>query len=174
VCNLYIVIIIPNISTDISGDIMDAMDRKKGIRLIILDILANKSMHGYGIAERIAEEYGIKKPSPGIIYPTLSSLLRGGYIEIKGRGERDKKVYGITEKGIQYLDEHGEEVRYAKRMLNNLGEFHRLGGHELMESISLLIKGLDTLTDEEKEEISRILARTSRRIVKILEVKNVE
>ncbi len=146
-------------------------DRKKGLRLIILDILSRENLHGYGIAERIEEIYHVKKPSSGVIYPTLSHLLRSELIRVMGEGSRDKKVYGITENGRRYLEEHCGEVEEAKNILKNLGEFHLMGGHEMMEEIGKIIKEMHHLDEEDKREIERILRKTTRALRKIREGK---
>ncbi len=142
-------------------------DRRKGIRLIILDILSRENLHGYGIAEKIEETYGVKKPSSGVIYPTLSHLLRSELIEVVSEGKREKKIYGITDKGRRYLEEHRDEVQRAKSILANLGEFHRLGGHEMMEEIGEIIKNLHKLGPRDKERLEKVLRRTARELRKI-------
>ncbi len=143
--------------------------RKKGMSLIILDILRNEKLHGYGIAERIEEIYGIERPSSGLIYPILSSLQRNRLVRICKRGTREKKIYEITPRGLSYLEEHAEEVKRSKEFLRRLGEFHRIGGHELMESIKLLITEMDSLDEEDRKKLGEILKNTARKIRFIVE-----
>ena len=56
--------------------------RKKGMSLIILDILRDNRLHGYGIGEKIEELYGIERPSSGLIYPLLLSLKKRNLIRV--------------------------------------------------------------------------------------------
>jgi DNA-binding PadR family transcriptional regulator len=142
---------------------------KGGMMLIILDILRENELHGYAIAEKIEEYYGIEKPSSGLIYPLLSKLKGEGLVEVCKIGEREKKIYRITESGLKYLDERKEDVENAKSMLMKLGEFHKLGGHELIDSIHELIKNMDKLDVTSKEKLAVLLKDCARRIRFIVE-----
>ena len=141
---------------DISGDIMREV-KKEGLKLIILDILKDSELHGYGISEKIKEIYGIDKPSSGIIYPALSILKRRGFIKICAKGRREKKVYSITPKGLNYLEEKKDELERAKIILRNLGDFYSLGGREIIKDIEWLVKNLHELDSSQREKISKIL-----------------
>lgn len=68
------------------------------VRVAILSLLAEESMHGYQIIREIDERSnGAWKPSPGSIYPTLQLLADEGLIEAH---EADgKKTYSLTESG---------------------------------------------------------------------------
>jgi len=143
--------------------------RKRGMAFVILDILRNNKLHGYGIGEKIEEIYGIERPSSGLIYPLLLSLERKNLIRVCERGARDKKIYQITPMGIKYLEEHKEEVERRKKFLRKIGEFWRMGGHEMIESIKLLIKNMDSLSDDEKREIERAMRDCAKKIRFIVE-----
>ncbi len=142
---------------------------KKGMALIILDIIREEELHGYGIAERIEEKYGVKRPGSGLIYPILSDLKRKGYVELVEKGKRDKKTYRITEKGKGHLEEKKEELENAKKMLFALGEFSKLGGRELIDAIKLLMENMDALDYERKEKIGKVLRDSARRIKMLVE-----
>jgi len=148
---------------------MIEVTRKKGMSLIILDILRDNRLHGYGIGEKIEELYGIERPSSGLIYPLLLSLEKRNLIRVYERGTRDKKIYEITSAGIKYLEEHKEEVERRKKFLRKIGEFWRMGGHEMVESIKLLIKNIDSLSNDEKKEIEKTLRDCAKRIRFIVE-----
>ncbi len=144
-------------------------DRKsKGMRLIVLDILREAPLHGYGISEKVSEIYGVKRPSAGIIYPLLRSLSREGLVRVCSRGAREKKVYEITDGGIVYLNEHAEEVEHARRMLRNVGEFRRLGGMELIDAVDMLIHNLEKLGEDEKREVFRVINECADRIKEVV------
>ena len=143
--------------------------RKKGMSLIILDILKDNRLHGYGIGEKIEELYGIERPSSGLIYPLLLSLEKRNLIRVYERGTRDKKVYEITPTGIKYLEEHKEEVERRKKFLRKIGEFWRMGGHEMVDAIKFLIKNIDSLSNDEKKEIENTLRDCAKKIRFIVE-----
>ena len=143
--------------------------RKKGMSLIILDILRDNRLHGYGIGEKIEELYGIERPSSGLIYPLLLSLEKRNLIRVYERGTRDKKVYEITPTGIKYLEEHREEVEMRKKFLRKIGEFWRMGGHEMVDAIKFLIKNIDSLSNDEKKEIVKAMRDCAKRIRFIVE-----
>ncbi len=147
---------------------MESSTYKKGIKLLILDILRKEKLHGYGIAEKIEELYGVERPSSGIIYPTLASLKKKGFIRVCKEGNRDKKIYEITEKGLLHLKEQNEELRKVKIMLKNLGEFNKLGGKNLMRSISKLIKNMHKLPENKKKDVEAMLKYCSVNISSIL------
>ncbi len=140
---------------------------KKGMQLIVLDILNGESLHGYAIAEKISSIYGIKRPSSGIIYPTLQFLTRRSLVRVCGEGKRAKKIYEITDAGREYLFGHRKELETAKRTLKNIGEFQRLGGSTLMSELEQLIKIMHKLSSEEKAELREVLHETSKKIRKI-------
>ncbi len=143
-------------------------ERRKKLMLIMLDILKSGDIHGYGIAEKIEKKYGVERPSSGVIYPTLSTMLRKKYVEIKEHGRRDKKIYGITPEGKRYLEEHRDEVEEAKAVLRNLGVFREMGGYRLIKKCELLIKNLHYINGEKKNELEKLLSETEKKIDEIL------
>jgi len=67
-------------------------------RYLILDVLADQPLHGYGIMQAIQEKTGgTYRPSPGTVYPALQMLEDQALIHSEGEGPR--KVYDLTEKG---------------------------------------------------------------------------
>ncbi|MGV8876070.1 MAG: PadR family transcriptional regulator [Rhodoglobus sp.] len=76
------------------------------VRVAILALLAEESMHGYQIIHEIEKRSkGAWKPSPGSVYPTLQLLADEDLIQAN---EADgKKTYTLTEKGH-------EEVRTSR------------------------------------------------------------
>jgi len=147
--------------------------RRGGMRFVILDILRDEELHGYGIAEKIEKIYGIEKPSSGLIYPILSKLKDEKLVEVCRRGDRDKKIYHITEKGLRYLEEHREELNDVKSILHNLGEFHRLGGHELMDTMHYLLKQMDEMSDEKKRRISEAIKEFTKKLRFIIDFSDI-
>ncbi len=143
--------------------------RKKGMRLIILDILGGEDLHGYAIAERIETIYGVEKPSSGVVYPVLSELKRKGLLEISDSGKRDRKTYHITPEGKAFLEEHADEVEEARTFLKNLGEFQRMEGKRLMMDMEILVRRMHLLSDSQKKDVADTLGVASRNLEEILE-----
>ncbi|MBC7110352.1 MAG: PadR family transcriptional regulator [Archaeoglobi archaeon] len=138
------------------------------LELLVLKLLEEGELHGYGMMVEMRRRYGIPAPSPGAIYPLLTSLRRRGLIEVAEEGEKEKKLYRISEKGRNYLEAHNEELQRALKMVNVFREFSELGGSELREVLEELIEKMDTLSDHQKEEISREISSFTRKIRMII------
>jgi DNA-binding PadR family transcriptional regulator len=73
------------------------------LRLVILALVAEKPCYGYEIIKAIEERLsGGYAPSPGVVYPTLTLLEEEGYATVS-TVEGTKKLYTVTEQGIEYL-----------------------------------------------------------------------
>jgi DNA-binding PadR family transcriptional regulator len=79
------------------------------MKYVILKLLKEKPMHGYEVMKALEEHtHGCYKPSPGAVYPTLQWLEDEGLVQsevIEG-----KKVYRITQAGLQFLEQHKSTV----------------------------------------------------------------
>ncbi len=74
------------------------------LRLVILQLIAEKPRHGYEIIKAIEEQVGgAYSPSPGVIYPTLTLLEELGHVTVS-TGDGAKKLHAITPEGQAYLD----------------------------------------------------------------------
>ena len=73
------------------------------LRLVILQLIADKPSYGYEIIKAIEERLsGSYTPSPGVVYPTLTLLEEEGFATVAST-EGNKKLYAATEEGRQYL-----------------------------------------------------------------------
>ncbi len=80
-----------------------------GIKFAVLDMLKEKSRHGYDIIRAMEEASGgLYSPSPGAIYPTLQALEDEGLVAAST--EDGKKVYSITEVGAVFLETHKDKA----------------------------------------------------------------
>src|SRR2546430_5175209 len=79
------------------------------MKYVILKLLKDKPRHGYEVMKELEERlHGCYSPSPGTVYPTLQWLEDEGLVSAK---EVDgKKVYGITDAGSRFLEEHRDVV----------------------------------------------------------------
>ncbi len=74
------------------------------LRLVILNLIAEKPRHGYEIIKAIEDAVrGAYSPSPGVVYPTLTLLEELGHTAVTP-GEGTKKLHGITAEGRAMLD----------------------------------------------------------------------
>ncbi|CAB49583.1 Hypothetical protein, possibly a transcriptional regulator [Pyrococcus abyssi GE5] len=116
----------------------------------------------------LEKRYSIPHPSPGTIYPILTSLKKSGLIKSIGEGKRDKKLYSITEKGLKYLEEHKEELREALELVEKFKEFSNLGGRELAKVVKDILDSIDKLSEEQKEALAFEISEFTRRVRLIL------
>ena len=103
------------------------------IRFLVLSLLSLKSMHGYALIEEISRiTNGGVRPSPGTLYPELRRMANEGLIaERIEKGERGlRRVYIITDKGLQELDRYLDRFFDAMRRLIELGVAAQLRVHE--------------------------------------------
>ncbi|HII61234.1 PadR family transcriptional regulator [Pyrococcus horikoshii] len=140
---------------------------KGHLKLLILKLLEENPLHGYGIMSELEKTFGIKV-SPGAIYPILSSLRKSGLIEVAREGKREKKLYRITEKGEEYLKKHEDEVEEALEIANKLKEFSELGGREVAQVLREVIENIDKLSEEQKTALAREFSEFVKRIKIIL------
>ncbi len=72
------------------------------LRLVILNLIAEKPSHGYEIIKAIEERVGgAYSPSPGVIYPTLTLLEDLGYVTTVA--DNGKKLHTVTDQGEAFL-----------------------------------------------------------------------
>ena len=73
------------------------------LRLYLLSLLAERSMHGYELIQALTDRFGgTYVPSAGTIYPRLAKLEEEGLVTKEADGR--KTVYAITEAGKAELD----------------------------------------------------------------------
>jgi DNA-binding PadR family transcriptional regulator len=80
------------------------------LRLVILQLIADKASYGYEIIKAIEERLaGGYAPSPGVVYPTLTMLEEEGLATSSTEG--NKKLYAATEQGKEYLKANNATVK---------------------------------------------------------------
>lgn len=97
------------------------------------------------------------KPSSSFVYPALTRLERSGFIEVLDKGEREKKRYKITKKGLDYLTQHEKELNEMIKRFRIFAELSELGGEEMREVLHLIMEKFDELSDEQKKKLSIVL-----------------
>ncbi len=77
-----------------------------GLRLVLLQLVADKPRHGYELIKEIGDRLGGSySPSPGVVYPTLTLLEELGYTTMAESGG-GRKLYSITDAGLAHLADH--------------------------------------------------------------------
>ncbi len=79
------------------------------------------------------------------------------------------KVYKITKKGLEYIENHREEIEECMKVASKISKFLKIGGIELVRSIKYLVSNIDKLDDNDLAKIREILNETSRRINEIVD-----
>jgi DNA-binding PadR family transcriptional regulator len=150
------------------------------LRHIIPRLLLSNEMTGTEIMQRLRDlTDGAWNPSPGTIYPLLSSLEEDGIIEtvsIEGRS----KTYRLTEDGKKRLDQvlkHrrgmvGEKTRLGPRLWERLLDptervrFHMLGMQHSIESFDSIS---DSLSKKQQKELLSYLEEMSTKIALLID-----
>jgi DNA-binding PadR family transcriptional regulator len=95
------------------GNHLNSVERPRGVPRglllhYILHKLEIKPAYGYELLKDIdCKTEGGWRPGPGSVYPMLKKLLLRGYIKVDvlKDGERPRRLYSITQKGIAHLRE---------------------------------------------------------------------
>ena len=146
--------------------------RKGDLKYVILELLKDRPRHGYDIIREIEEEsYGIYKPSPGVIYPTLQMLQEMGYAA--STEQEAKRIYSITEEGLRFLDKRSDIVSGVRRQMKHKWSFRNIGRmvgimREYHALEDLLGRGFRSLDEDKAEHIRQILSRAHQEIESVL------
>jgi DNA-binding PadR family transcriptional regulator len=131
------------------------------LRLLVLQLIAEKPRHGYEIIKAIEERLaGAYSPSPGTIYPTLTLLEELGQVSVTEEG--GKKLHTITAEGTRALEEAAPQVASIQaRIAAAGGERPQASALQVMRAMQNLKTALrfrmmrGGMSDE---ELSRIVA----------------
>ena len=144
------------------------------LKVVILQLLAEKPRHGYEIMKAIEEKSGgAYSPSAGAVYPTLTLLEEMGHATSSEEG--GKKVYTITTEGREYLDRNQETVDDIFERISDIGatvfsegmrEVGRAFGHVARATFGASREHLRH--PETSRQILEVLERASREIEEIL------
>jgi DNA-binding PadR family transcriptional regulator len=143
------------------------------IKYVILYLLADKPRHGYEIIKEMESRFcGFYAPSPGTIYPTLQMLEDLGLVHSKE--EDGKRIYEITEKGKQELQERKEKLESLWEKLENWRSFRMEDLNDLFEDLAQLKKHVRMkmhghgLNPEKLKRIRKIIRRAKEEIIEVL------
>lgn len=98
------------------------------LQFLILRVVCEEPMHGYGIIERIEElSEGRHKIKSGTMYTTLRRMEKKGLLESDWKESDsgpDKRVYSITKEGREHLKSWLEMIKERKRMMEKMTRFY--------------------------------------------------
>lgn len=98
-------------------------------KFFILQTLYKGPTHGYALLEKMRVfTRGCCTPTYATIYPILNELANGGYASVKleSTGDRQRKVYELTEKGKIAYREALKVWREVLPFLNNVANAKQL------------------------------------------------
>jgi DNA-binding PadR family transcriptional regulator len=136
--------------------------RRGGMKFAVLAVLAAGARHGYDILTEI-EQRRKHRPSAGAIYPVLQMLEDRGCVtsaEVDG-----KRVYTITDAGLELLAENGEEDDDERA---EGGADLRSRCREAAMRLTTAFMSMRAANDEELEKAIVILDRARRDIHRLL------
>ena len=114
------------------------------LRLVILNLIAEKPRHGYEIIKAIEESVGgAYSPSPGTIYPVLTLLEELGHVTVTA-SEGARKLHAITEQGRLFLEANRPALDMLLARMAEAGRMH--GPHaapeivRAMENLKLAVR----------------------------------
>ncbi len=136
---------------------------RQGIfKYVLLYILKDEALHGYGIMKKL-KDLGINI-KVSTLYTTLKKLEDEGLIEVVE--ERGKiKVYKVTEKGLKTLedDEVKEMLKKFTVYIDGLKLLKDVGIDEMINTLKEVVKKANELTPEDKallaEAVSEFLLK---------------
>jgi DNA-binding PadR family transcriptional regulator len=134
------------------------------LRLIILQLIAEKPRHGYELIKAIEDRLGgAYSPSPGVIYPTLTMLEELGYATV-APADGGKKLYTVTPEGTAHLDANRSAVEAVFARMREVGAAYGGGPApqilRAMENLRMALRmriGRGPLTDEQVRAITAAL-----------------
>ena len=131
------------------------------LRFVVLAMIAEQPRHGYELIKELEDRTGgAYRPSPGVIYPTLSLLEDEGFIR-PVTGEAGRKLYEATDEGRAALAENQAGVdavfgRMAEAAEGSDSTRPRVG--RAMKNLGMALMGRLGRRPITPEEIDRVIA----------------
>jgi DNA-binding PadR family transcriptional regulator len=130
------------------------------LRLVILQLIADKPSYGYEIIKAIEERLaGSYSPSPGVVYPTLTLLEEEGYAMVEST-EGSKKLYAATDEGKKYLKDNQVMLKAIFGRIEQAGKAFGRGRspqiQRAMMNLMFAMKMRVKRGDLSQEQVSRI------------------
>lgn len=149
------------------------LEKRGMLKLLILQSLAERPLHVYGIIKSLERVIGTA-PSAGAVYPALKSLERAGLVaaEEAAEGGRKARLYRVTQLGLKHLQEREKELKELNRMITCWNSFRQLGGERLFRLIREVIGLAPKLSEDQREKLRKAILDFEIKVLSI--VKEVE
>ena len=143
------------------------------LRFVILALLKDKPGHGYELIRALEERTGgAYRPSPGVIYPTLSLLEDEGFVRQTG-AEGGRKAYEITDTGSEALERNRPAVDAVFARLDEAAQSSPRSSprveramQNLGVALRLRLQG-ERLTDEQIDAIAAAIDEAAAKIERV-------
>jgi DNA-binding PadR family transcriptional regulator len=140
------------------------------LRLVILQLIAEKASYGYEIIKAIEERLsGGYAPSPGVVYPTLTMLEEEGLAVSSTEG--NKKLYTATEQGQEYLKSNAATLKAIFGRMEQAGRMWGRGRSPQIERALMNLRfalkmraGRGDLSTEQARKVADALDAAARAI----------
>jgi len=139
--------------------------RRGDMKFLILEVLKEGPRHGYEVISELENKFRGYRPSPGSIYPTLQMLEEGGFVT--GQEVDGKKVYTITEAGLQLLAErverHSETAEGTHPAVELRESLRKLAGAVIdgaRGTDAETLKRINDILNKARKEVYSILAES--------------
>jgi DNA-binding PadR family transcriptional regulator len=85
--------------------------------LVLLSLIAEQPRYGYDLIRLISDATGgVYRPSPGVVYPTLTMLEDLGHVRTEQDAEQ-RRLLAITPAGQSFLDAHAVSLAQLKQRM---------------------------------------------------------
>ncbi len=137
--------------------------RRGDMRLIVLHVLGEQSMHGYEIIRHLeSKSHGLWRPSAGSIYPTLQMLEEEGLI--KGKDDDGKRIYELTDAGRAEAEKAPTEHWEKFEKVGQMHELHKVG-FDMMHKLKKIMRSRNeadiaaavSILEKASDELSSII-----------------
>jgi len=143
-----------------------------GLRLVLLQLIADKPRHGYELIKEIGDRLGGSySPSPGVIYPTLTLLEELGYTTMDESGG-GRKLYTVTPAGLAFLAENRVAADAMLARMQDTGAGSPGRPPQVVRAIenfkmAVRMRLASPLSDEQAHAFAQLLDQTTQNIERI-------
>jgi DNA-binding PadR family transcriptional regulator len=140
------------------------------LRLVILNLIAEKPRHGYEIIKAIEDAVGgAYSPSPGVVYPTLTLLEELGYVTTSADGT--KKLHAITDEGRAFIEANRPALDLLLERMSHAGPGHgrSSGIVRAMENLKVALRlrmARGSISEEQVDAIAAAIDEAARKVEK--------
>ena len=103
--------------------------RKRILQPLILLLLAEEAIHGYGLVERLKSSYKLETVAPQTVYRALREMEEAGWIapswDMESGQGPPRKIYQVTPEGISALELWSQEMQELRGLVNGFLESYQ-------------------------------------------------